>query len=252
MYLIISTPTTPSKRHYLNIINNTNKKPVLKTKLKKINNSGGRNYLGKITIKYKTSYKYNKLFRVINFKKIKNLLGIVFSIEYDPFRSANIISIFNLNTKQFFYALAPKNIKLGNIIKTGKNNEIKIGNSIIVKKIPLGCPVYNITLKPFSIGKISRSAGTFSLITSKNTKYCILNLSSGFKIKIFNNCIANIGIVSNEFLFLQQLGKAGRSRWLNIRPFNRGVSMNPIDHPNGGGEGKKSSFNKNPWGKIIK
>ena len=252
MQLILLKPTSPSKRHYLNIFFNINKKAVLKTKLKKNINSGGRNYFGKITIRHK-GYKHNKkLFRIINFQKIKNLFGIIFSIEYDPFRSANIASVFNLNMKKFFYILAPKNIKLGNIIKTGENIDIKIGNSVIIKKIPIGCPIYNISLKPFHISKICRAAGLYGLIINKTLNYCTVILNSGHKINIFNQCFANIGIVSNQFSFLKQFGKAGRSRWLNIRPHVKGTSMNPVDHPNGGGEGRKSQSNKNLWGKKIK
>lgn len=243
----ILKPTSPSKRHYLNIYNNLNKRPILKAMLVKNKSFAGRNNTGKITVRHKGNIN-KKLYRKINFKKYIYFIGITFSLEYDPYRSANIAAIYNINTKLFFYILAPKNLKLGDIIKTGDNFEIKIGCNLTLDKVPVGCPIYNISLLFNGISKISRSAGTYSLIINKNRNYSELKLSSGIKIYMLNKLFCNIGIVSNQFYFLKQLGKAGRSRWLNIKPTVRGVSMNPVDHPNGGGEGKKSSKSKTPWG----
>jgi large subunit ribosomal protein L2 len=249
MKFIVLKPITASKRHYLNIYNKLSKRPILKTRLIRNINRAGRNYSGRITISHKGN-SVKKLYRVIDFKKQEYLIGIVFSLEYDPYRNSNIASIYNINNKSFSYIIAPKNLKLGDII--GNNLNIKIGNNLILNKVPVGCPIYNISLLPNSISKITRSAGTYSLIIDKTKTYCKLILSSGLSIFLSNRLFCNIGIVSNQFIFLKQLGKAGRLCWLNKRPTVRGVSMNSVDHPNGGGEGRKSSKNKSPWGKINK
>jgi large subunit ribosomal protein L2 len=249
MKFIVLKPTSPSKRHYLNVYNKLNSKPILKTKLVRNINKAGRNYSGKITIYHKGNG-VKKLYRIIDFKKQEHLIGVVFSLEYDPYRNSNIASVYNINNKSFSYIIAPKNLKLGDII--GNNLSIKIGNNLTLNKVPIGCPIYNISLLPNSISKISRSAGTYSLVIDKTKVYCKLILSSGYNIFLSNKLFCNIGIVSNQFIFLKQLGKAGRSCWLNIRPAVRGVAMNSVDHPNGGGEGRKSSKNKSPWGKINK
>lgn len=249
MKFIALKPISPSKRHYLNIYNKLNKKPILKSRLIFSINRAGRNCSGKITVYHKGNG-VKKLYRVIDFKKQGYLIAIVFSLEYDPYRNSNIAAIYDINNKVFSYIIAPKNLKLGDII--GDNLNIRIGNSLILDKVPIGCPIYNISLLPNSISKISRSAGTYSLVIDKTKIYCKLILSSGSNIFLSNKLFCNIGVVSNEFSFLKQLGKAGRSRWLNIRPTVRGVGMNCVDHPNGGGEGKKSSKNKSPWGKINK
>jgi large subunit ribosomal protein L2 len=244
-------PTSSSKRHYLNIYNKLSKRPTLKILLIKVTNSAGRNNSGKITVRHKGNIN-KRLYRVVNFRNQVDLIGIVFSLEYDPYRSSHIASIYNIKTKLFLYIIAPNNLKLGDIIGTTASFKVKTGCSIKLDKVPVGCPIYNISLLPNSVGKISRSAGTYSLVINKTRNYCNLIFSSGFKSCLLNYLYCNIGEVSNQFFFLKQLGKAGRSRWLNIRPTVRGVSMNSVDHANGGGEGKKSSNNKSPWGKLQK
>lgn len=248
MQLVTFKPHTSSKRHYLNIYNKFNTKFVLKSLLTKNINAAGRNNNGKITVRHKGSLN-KRLYRIINFNNKINFIGIIFSIEYDPFRTSNIASVYNVQNKSFFYIIAPSKLKIGNIIKSSDN---KIGNYIILNQVPIGCPIYNISLKSTGISKFSRSAGTYSLLINKNQTNCEVLLSSGVKRFLPVKSFCNIGVVSNEFSFLKQLGKAGRSRWLNVRPTVRGVSMNPVDHPNGGGEGKKSSKKRTPWGKIIK
>lgn len=247
MKLIIMKPNTPSKRHYLNIFCELSKNPVLKTKLLKKINCSGRNHFGKITIKHK-GHGHKRLYRVISFNN-QNSIGITFSIEYDPFRTANIALIYNFEKKKFFYIIAPKYLKPGHIIKTGKNAEQKIGNSMNLSKISIGCPIFNVSIKFNEIGKISRAAGTYSLLTNKNKMVCELILSSGVKVCLFNNSFCTIGIVSNEFSFLKKLGKAGRSRWLNIRPSVRAISMNSVDCVNKNNKGKNSLKTKKLWGK---
>lgn len=243
MQLIIFKPTTPSKRHYLNIFK-LFLKPTIKTNLKKIKQSIGRNNKGKITVKHK-NIGHKKLYRKINFKNKYNFIGIIFSIEYDPYRNSFISSVFDLKKKYFQYFISAKNTKIGCILKAGKNCEIKIGNILKLKKIPIGCPIFNISTQKNNNSKIARSAGTFSLPLTQKKNYAKILLNSGKTKKLNNNCFCSIGIVSNEFFFLKQLGKAGRSRWIGIKPSVRGVAMNPVDHPNGGGEGKKSP--KNYW-----
>lgn len=243
-------PTSPSKRHYLSIHNKLSKKPALKVLLVKHNNSAGRNNTGKITARHKGNIN-NRLYRTVNFlSPSNNFTGIVFSQEYDPYRNSNIASIYNIKTRSFLYIIAPNNLKLGDITGSTDNFKIKIGHLSKLHKIPIGCPIYNLSLSPSSIGQISRSAGTYSLVTNKTRTHCNITFSSGFKVFLPIHSYCNIGEVSNKFFFLKQLGKAGRARWLNIRPTVRGVSMNPVDHANGGGEGKKSSNKKSPWGRL--
>lgn len=247
----IKQSTTPSQRHLIQL--NTggflNKKPIIKKKIKKLLISSGRNNSGKITIRHKGGG-HKRKFREIDFFRTSISTGITTSIEYNPNRNSYIASIYDIDKKTFFYILAPKNLKIGDIVKTGPNAEIKMGHSLPILNIPIGTYIYNISLKPNKSAKISRSAGTFSIIKEKTLEHAIVELNSGENKIISTKCYATIGIVSNELKFLTQLGKAGRSRWLNKRPTVRGVAMNPVDHPHGGGEGKKSGQNKTPWGKF--
>lgn len=247
MIFRIYKPTSPSKRHYINIYFNDllNKKPVLKKKLKKKAKVCGRNNSGRITIFHKGG-SHKKRLRLINFYK-ERISGIIYSIEYDPNRNANIASVYNpdLKSNNFFYIIAAKNLRVGDLIKSNSEAQKKIGHCMLLKNVPLGCPIYNIE------GWISRAAGTYSVILNKTKKKAKIVLSSGKYKLVCLNSFCMIGVVSNETFFLKQLGKAGRSRWLGIRPTVKGISMNPVDHPNGGGEGKKSSKRKTPWGKIM-
>ena len=224
----------------------------LKIKLKKYKTCSGKNNSGKITV-YRKGCGHKKRYRQIDFKlNSNNNLGIVFTIEYDPNRNCNIATIFYVKLKNFRYILAPRNLLIGSVLENNFKSLNRIGHTKIIKKIPVGCCIYNITTKLNGDGKFSRSAGTYSVIIKKTQKFAILILSSGKKKKLFLNCFATIGIVSNEFYFLTQLKKAGRSRWLSKRPTVRGVAKNPVDHPNGGGEGKKSGKRKTAWGKVLK
>ena len=148
--------------------------------------------------------------------------------------------------------IAPINLAIGNIIKSGIKADSNNGNSLPLSEISIGNLIYNISTKQFQSAQISRAAGTFSKLEEKTLKYARLKLTSGKHKLVPLNSYATIGIVSNEFSFLTQNGKAGKSRWLNKRPTVRGVAMNPIDHPHGGGEGKKSGTGCSPWGKPIK
>lgn len=227
------------------------KKFLLKKKIKGFKNSTGRNNLGKITVNHKGNG-HKKKYRQINFYRTKTSIGITSSIEYDPNRNANIASVYDLLNKTFCYILAPKNLQIGDILKCTHMDEPKLGYSLPMLQIPVGSYLHNISLEVKKPAKISRSAGSFSKLKKKTLNYSVIELSSGKRKIISSKCYATLGIVSNELCFLLQLKKAGQSRWLNKRPTVRGVAMNPVDHPHGGGEGKKSGKNKTPWGKPAK
>lgn len=245
-------PTTSSQRQLIKFNQkslNLSKSPLLKQKLTGKKNLTGRNHSGQITVYHKGGGA-KKSYREINFFRIFNSTGIVCTLEHDPNRNAFIAAIFNFLNFNFSYALAPKNLKIGDIIKSGLEIEPSLGSSLPISAIPIGTVIYNLSFKAFEKGKISRSAGTFSTVKEKTERYALIELSSGEQRYVSSKCFASIGEVSKELQFFTRLGKAGRSRWLNNRPTVRGVSMNPIDHPHGGGNGKKSGNSKTPWGKI--
>lgn len=245
-------PTTPSQRHLIRLNNKIlNKIPLFKFKLRGKKLSAGKNFTGQI-VSYHKGGGHKQKYRDINFYN-KDLTGIVLSIEYDPNRTANIIGVFDFKSNNYGYLLAPINIKIGNIIIFGNNAKLNLGHCLKIKNVPIGSFIYNIAPKKKK-AQLSRSAGTFSELIKVQDNYCILKLSSGEFKKISNEKKGSLGIVSNKDNFLTTKGKAGRSRWLNIRPIVRGVAMNPIDHPHGGGEGKTSGGRSSvtPWGKPTK
>jgi large subunit ribosomal protein L2 len=237
------------KKYNLRIPKEIKKKALIKNKIKGIINNAGRNNSGKITI-YHKGKGHKRRYRFIDFNRNIKSIGMVFNIEYDPNRNSKIAAIFDSNNKHFFYIISPKNLAIGDIVESGLNIEPKLGNSLPIANIPVGCYIYNVSPKESKPAQIARSAGTFCKLKEKTLKYAIIELNSGEHRFISPNCFASIGIVSNEFNFLKKKYKAGQSRWLNIRPTVRGVAMNPIDHPHGGGEGKTSGLNKTPWGKY--
>ena len=240
----------PDKKYSVsNTTNKLKKQSLLKFKIKGINNLAGRNNSGKITVYHKGGG-HKKKYRIIDFNRSTNSTGIICSIEYDPNRNSFIASVYDFNKNNFFYILAPKNLNIGDIVESGVNAEPKLGNSLPIGKIPVGSYIHNIAPTTAKCAQISRSAGTFSKLKEKTLNTAIVELSSGEQRLISSKCYATLGIVSNEFKFLQKHYKAGQSRWLNKRPTVRGVAMNPVDHPHGGGEGKKSGLNKTPWGKY--
>jgi len=243
-------PCTPGQRNYIKVKNILAKKSLLKSLIKGRKNNAGKNNAGKITVFHKGGG-HKKKYRNIDYNLNENKINIVCNIEYDPFRNTSISALYDYKEKKFSYILTPKNIKIGDIIKKGKYAELKTGHTLPLTKIPVGSLIHNISLNPKQKGICSRSAGTFSVLIEKGSKTCKLKLSSNKIITISINNFATLGIVSNEFSFLTTIGKAGRARWLNKRPTVRGVAMNPIDHPHGGGEGKKSGIRKTPWGKTI-
>lgn len=230
-----------------------NKIPFIKQKLIGKKNVAGKNNSGKITIYHKGGG-HKKKYRTINYRRTEDSVGIVTTIEYDPYRTAFIASIFDFLNFEYYYIIAPKNLNIGNIVKAGFNADIKVGHALTLMKIPVGGFIHNISLKENKKAQLTRSAGTSAQLIEKTPKYCRIILSSDVHIYLLPTCHATIGTVSNEFSFLKTIKKAGRTRWLNKRPTVRGVAMNPIDHPHGGGEGKSSGgrFSVTPWGKPTK
>lgn len=250
--LRIYKATNSSQRHYIGIkYNLSSKSPIIKNKLKQKNRISGRNNSGKVTITSRGGGHKKRYRLFINYYKEK-YNGIVYSIEYDPNRTANIASVFNPDNNQFFYTLAANNLKVGDILKSDTEAQAKVGHLTTLNNIALGCPIFNVSLVNTKYGSLSKAAGTYSIMLSKSETKAKLLLSSGQQKTIPINSYCIIGTVSNKMLFLKQLGKAGRSRWLGIKPHVKGICMNPVDHPNGGGEGKKSSKRKNPWGRVLR
>ncbi|GAB4404748.1 MAG: 50S ribosomal protein L2 [Bacteroidia bacterium] len=201
--------------------------------------SGGRNRTGKMTVRY-VGGGHKRRYRLVDFKRDKfGIPATVNAIEYDPNRTARIALLFYADGEKR-YILAPENLKVGQQVISGESVEPALGNTMMLKNIPLGTSIHNIELHPGKGGMMARSAGTFAQLTAKEGKYCILRMPSGETRMVLGTCLATIGVVSNAEHQNIELGKAGRKRWLGRRPRNRGVAMNPVDHPMGGGEGRAS------------
>lgn len=245
-------PTTPGLRHMtkLDYAEITTDKPE-KSLLAKLNKKSGRNNQGKITVRHQGGGAKRK-YRIIDFKRNKdNIPGKVATIEYDPNRSANIALIHYADGEKK-YIIAPKGLVVGMVIESGVKSDIKIGNALPIMIIPVGTIIHNIELYPGKGGQLVRSAGTKAQILGREDKYVLVRLVSGEVRKILGTCRATIGEVGNEFHGLVNIGKAGRTRHMGIRPTVRGSVMNPVDHPHGGGEGRQPIGRKNPvtpWGK---
>ena len=217
-----------------------------------LSKKGGRNNTGRITMRRKGGGHKAK-YRIIDFKRNNTESATVDRIEYDPNRSSYIALItYTDGTKS--YILAPKDLKAGDQVISGEKKEIRIGNCMPMSDIPVGIDIHNIELKIGSGAQLARSAGTSTQIVGKSDGYVAIKLPSGEQRKVREECRATIGVLSNIDKKNQKLGKAGRKRWLGVRPSVRGVAMNPIDHPHGGGEGKTSGGRDpvTPWGKPTK
>ncbi|GAB1535227.1 50S ribosomal protein L2 [Geovibrio sp. ADMFC3] len=215
--------------------------------------TGGRNNHGRITTRHKGGGEKRK-YRLIDFKRNKDEIAArVKTIEYDPNRSARI-ALVAYEDGEKRYILAPIGMNVGDVIHSGLSADIKPGNAKALKDIPVGTVVHNVELRPGKGGQLARSAGTYAQLLSKEGAYCHLRLPSGEIRLVKAECKASIGQVSNQEHENVSLGKAGRSRWLGIRPTVRGVAMNPVDHPHGGGEGRTSGGRHpvTPWGKPTK
>jgi large subunit ribosomal protein L2 len=243
-------PTSPGKRSHVAVINEeiSDKRPE-KSLLRPLSKSGGRNNYGRMTARH-IGGGHKRKYRLVDFKRNKvDVPARVAAIEYDPNRSANI-ALLNYSDGEKSYILSPVGIKVGDIVVAGDNVDIKVGNCLIMGNIPLGTIIHNIEMKIGKGAQLVRSAGTSAQLMAKEGDYVLVRLPSG-EVRRFNKrcraCIGQIGNTENES---QKLGKAGRTRWLGRRPKVRGVAMNPVDHPMGGGEGKSSGGRHpcTPWG----
>ncbi|MGH2574532.1 MAG: 50S ribosomal protein L2 [Ignavibacteria bacterium] len=247
-------PNTPGTRFYtISSFEEITKTTPEKSLLKPLKKSGGRNNTGRITSRRRGGG-HKRMLRIIDFKRNKiGMEGEVESIEYDPNRSARI-ALIKYSDGEKRYIIAPDSLKTGTIILSSDDADIQNGNSLPIVNIPLGTFVHNIELNPGKGGQLARSAGSSCIIVSKDDKYTQIKLPSGEVRMVPNKCRATIGVVSNLEHENISYGKAGRSRWLGIRPHVRGVAMNPVDHPMGGGEGKTSGGGHpvSPWGLPAK
>jgi large subunit ribosomal protein L2 len=225
-----------------------------KSLLEPFSRTGGRNNQGKITVRHIGGGAKRK-YRVIDFKRNKDdIIGKVATIEYDPNRSANIALIHYLDGEKR-YILAPKGLEVGQEILSGNQVDIKTGNAMVIMNIPVGTIIHNIELSPGRGGQVARSAGASAQILGREDKYVLVRLQSGEVRKILGTCRATVGIVGNESWELVNIGKAGRTRHMGIKPTVRGSAMNPNDHPHGGGEGRTPIGRKSPmtpWGKKAR
>ncbi|MFV0470521.1 MAG: 50S ribosomal protein L2 [Paludibacteraceae bacterium] len=233
-------PTTPGQRHkIIGTFETITASVPEKSLVVGSSKSGGRNHQGKMTMRY-IGGGHKRKYRVIDFKRNKDgIPAIVKSIEYDPNRSARIALLFYADGEKR-YILAPNGLQVGQVLLSGAEAAPEVGNTLLLANIPLGTVIHNIELRPGQGASMARSAGTFAQLTSREDKYAIIKLPSGEVRKILSSCKATIGSVGNSDHALERSGKAGRSRWLGRRPRVRGVAMNPVDHPMGGGEGRAS------------
>ena len=243
---------TPSTRHksVINFSTLTKKKPE-KSLLKGNHRSKGRNNQGRITIRHKGGG-HKRLYRFIDFKRDKyDIEGKVIAIEYDPNRNSNI-ALIQYNDGEKRYILHPEGLKVGDSIMSGKKSPIRVGNALALADIPLGADIHNIELYPKKGGQIIRSAGTVAKVLARDGDFVVLKFQSKEVRLVRKDCFATIGKIGNSEFYNVTLGKAGRKRWLGIRPTVRGSVMNPVDHPHGGGEGRCPIGKPRPltpWGK---
>src|SRR6478735_5019095 len=233
-------PITPGQRFRIapafdEVTSNTPEKSLLAP----IKKSGGRNNSGKMTMRY-IGGGHKKQYRVIDFKRTKaGVPAVVKAIEYDPNRTARIALLYYADGEKS-YILAPAGLKVGTTIESGSGIAPEVGNCLPLSEIPLGTIIHNIELMPGNGGILARSAGTYAQLVARESRYATIKLPSGEMRMVLVNCVATIGTVSNSDHMNENMGKAGRNRWKGVRPRVRGVAMNPVDHPMGGGEGKSS------------
>jgi large subunit ribosomal protein L2 len=243
-------PTTPSQRQLVLVDRSTlyKGKPV-KHLTEGKNSSGGRNNNGRVTVRFRGGG-HKQAYRVVDFKRRKfNVNGRIERIEYDPNRTA-FIALLKYDDGELSYILAPQRLAEGDIIVAGEHVDVKPGNAMPLGNMPIGTIVHNIEIKIGKGGQVARSAGTYAQIVGRDQDYVIMRLNSGEQRLVHGKCLGTVGAVSNPDKMNTTVGKAGRSRWLGRRPHNRGVTMNPVDHPHGGGEGRTSGGRHpvSPWG----
>jgi len=254
MALMKAKPTSPGRRFVVQVVNPDLHKgaphaPLLEKKSK----SGGRNNNGRITTRH-IGGGHKQHYRMVDFKRNKDgVPAIVERLEYDPNRSANIALVLYADGERK-YIIAPKGMKAGDQIQSGQDAPIKSGNTLPIRNIPVGSTIHCVELKPGKGAQMARSAGTYVQLIAREGTYATLRLRSGEMRKVLSECRATIGEVGNAEHMLRSLGKAGATRWRGIRPTVRGVAMNPVDHPHGGGEGRTSGGRHpvSPWGTPAK
>ncbi|MCE1236761.1 MAG: 50S ribosomal protein L2 [Hyphomicrobiales bacterium] len=254
MALKTFNPVTPSLRQLV-IVDRSGlyKGKPLKTLTEGLSKSGGRNNLGRITVRFRGGG-HKRTYRIVDFKRRKaDVPATVERLEYDPNRSA-FIALVRYADGEYSYILAPQRLAVGDTVVSGQSVDVKPGNAMPIGNIPVGTIVHNVEIKPAKGGQIARSAGSYAQIVGRDQGYVIVRLGSGEQRLILGACMATVGAVSNPDHMNTSIGKAGRSRWLGRRPHNRGVVMNPVDHPHGGGEGRTSGGRHpvTPWGKPTK
>ncbi len=247
-------PTTPGQRQLVLVDRSSlyRGKPV-KSLVEGQSATGGRNNHGRITSRFRGGG-HKKAYRIIDFKRAKaDVAAKVERLEYDPNRTA-CIALIKYDDGDQAYIIAPQRLAVGDVVVSGEYVDVKPGNAMPAANIPVGTIVHNVELKIGKGGQIARSAGTYAQIVGRDGEYVILRLNSGEQRLVHGRCRATIGAVSNPDRMNTSIGKAGRSRWLGRKPHNRGVTMNPVDHPHGGGEGRTSGGRHpvTPWGKPTK
>ncbi len=254
MAVVKRKPTSPGRRFVVSVVHpDLHKGKPHKPLLEPLKRTDGRNNLGRITTRHRGGG-HKRLYRLIDFKRVKdNVPAKVEQLEYDPNRSANI-ALLKYADGERRYILAPRGIRVGDPIMSGSSAPIRIGNAMALRNIPVGSVVHCIELKPGKGGQLARSAGASAQLVARESAYATLRLRSGEMRRVLAECRATIGEVGNAEHNLRSLGKAGAKRWRGVRPTVRGVAMNPVDHPHGGGEGKSSGGRHpvTPWGVPTK
>ncbi|TKB43930.1 50S ribosomal protein L2 [Thalassotalea mangrovi] len=254
MAIVKCKPTSPGRRHVVKVVNpDLYKGKPYAPLLEKNSKSGGRNNTGRITVRH-VGGGHKHHYRVIDFKRNKDgIPAKVERLEYDPNRSANIALVLYADGERK-YILAPKGLKAGDSVQSGVDAPIATGNTLPLRNVPLGSVIHAIELKPGKGAQIARAAGTYAQLVAKDGAYVTVRLRSGEMRKVEADCRATLGEIGNAEHMLRSLGKAGASRWRGVRPTVRGVAMNPVDHPHGGGEGKTSGGRHpvSPWGVPTK
>ncbi len=254
MPIVKRKPTSPGRRFVVSVVNpDLHKGAPHAALVEKKSSNGGRNNMGRITVRHQGGG-HKQHYRIIDFKRNKDgIVGRVERLEYDPNRSANIALVCYADGERR-YIIAPKGLKAGDKVQSGSASPIVVGNALPLRNIPIGATVHCIEMKPGKGAQMARSAGASAQLVAREGAYATLRLRSGEMRKILSDCRATLGEVSNGEHNLRSLGKAGAKRWRGIRPTVRGVVMNPVDHPHGGGEGRTSGGRHpvSPWGTPTK
>ncbi len=255
MGLITYNPTSPGRRQLITTDRSElwKGKPV-KALTEGLSKKGGRNNTGRTTA-YHRGGGHKRSYRIVDFKRVKfDLVGTVERLEYDPNRTA-WIALVNYEDGEQAYIVAPQRLSAGDkVVSSMQTVDVKPGNAMPLERMPVGTIVHNVEMKPRKGGQIARSAGAYAQYVGRDAGWAILRLNSGEQRRVHGSCLATVGAVSNQDHSNTSIGKAGRNRWLGKKPVNRGVTMNPVDHPHGGGEGRTSGGRHpvTPWGKPTK